>query len=134
MNNMFLTQTSTTDYELLCRLDVLGLEDTPTGDQNVVHAEFREQLQHSSEGWYEASLPWRGNHPPLPNNKAGGLRRLGSLVQRLQKTGKLDEYDESIQEQLREGVVEEAESAAVGRELYFPHKAAIRENAQTTKM
>ena len=36
VNNMFLTQTSMTDYELLCRLDVLGLEDTPRGDQNVV--------------------------------------------------------------------------------------------------
>ena len=71
-------------------MDVLGLEDTPTGDQNVVHAEFREQLPRSPEGWYEAAHPWRGNHPPLPN-KTGSLRRLGSLVQRLEKTGKLDE-------------------------------------------
>ena len=73
VNSMFLTQTSTTDYEMLCRLDVLGLEDTPTGNQNLVHAEFREQLQSSPEGCYEAALPWRGNHPPLPNNKAGSL-------------------------------------------------------------
>ena len=40
VNNMFLAQTSTTNYEMLCRMEVLGLEDTPTGDQNVVHAEF----------------------------------------------------------------------------------------------
>ena len=40
VNNMFLTQTCTTNYEMICRLNVLGLEDTPTGDQNVVHAEF----------------------------------------------------------------------------------------------
>ena len=100
----------------------------------MVHAEFREQLQRSPEGWYEATLPLKGNHPPLPNNKAGSLRRLGSLVQRLQKTGKLDEYDEIIQEQLREGVVEEAESAPVRREFYLPHKAVTRENVQTTKM
>ena len=33
LTNMFLTQTSVTDYEGLCRLDVLGLEDSPTGDQ-----------------------------------------------------------------------------------------------------
>ena len=80
VNNMFLTQTSAADDEMLYRLDVLGLEDIPTGDQNVVHAEFRKQLQRSPEGWYEAALPWRGNHSPLPNNKAGSLRRLGSLV------------------------------------------------------
>ena len=67
---------------------------------------------------------WRCNHPPLPNNKTRSLRRLGSLVQRLQKTGKLDEYDEIIQEQLREGVVEEAESTPVGREFYLPHKVS----------
>ena len=115
-------------------MDVLGLEDTPTGDQNVVHAEFREQLQRSPEGWYEAALPWRGNQSPLPNNKAGSLRRLGSLVQRLQKSRKLDEYDEIIQEQLREGVVEEEESTPVGRDFYLPQKAVIRENTQTTKM
>ena len=59
---------------------------------------------------------------------------MGRLVQRLQKTGKLDEYDEIIQEQLREGVVEEADSTPVGREFYLPPKAVIRENAQTTKM
>ena len=47
--------------------------------------------------WYEATLPWKGNHPPLPNNKAGTLQQSGSLVQRLQKSGKLDEYDEIMQ-------------------------------------
>ena len=119
---------------MLCRLDVLGLEDTPTGDQNAVHSEFREQLQRSSEGWYEATLPWKGDHPSLPNNISGSLRLLGSLVQRLQKTGRLAAYDEIIQEQLREGVVEAAEEPAVGREFYIPHKAVVRDNAQTTKM
>ena len=39
LTNMFLTQTSVTDYEELCRLDVLGLEDFPTGDQENVYAD-----------------------------------------------------------------------------------------------
>ena len=42
LDNMFLTQTAMTDYEELCRMDVLGLEDKPSGDQSVVHAEFLE--------------------------------------------------------------------------------------------
>ena len=75
IENMFLTQTSVADYEELCRLDVLGLEDTPIGDQRVVHQEFLEQLKRSAEGWYETSLPWKGNHPPLPENKLGSLKR-----------------------------------------------------------
>ena len=49
---MLLTQTSQSDYEELCRLDVLGLEDTPEHDQRVVHDEFKEQLTRHREGWY----------------------------------------------------------------------------------
>ena len=30
--NIVMAQASTSDYESLCRLDVLGLEDSPTGD------------------------------------------------------------------------------------------------------
>ena len=68
LSNMFLTQTSAIDYEELSKLDVLGLKDNPSGDQEIVYKEFKEQLTRSSEGWYETSLPWKGNHPPLPNN------------------------------------------------------------------
>ena len=132
--NMFLTQTSIGDYEELCRMDVLGLQDTPIGDQEVVHQEFLEQLKRSPEGWYETALPWKGGHPPLPNNKSGSLKRLASLVQRLKRNGKIEDYDAIIQEQLREGIVEEAQMPAKGREFYIPHKAVIRENAETTKM
>lgn len=47
-------------------LDVLGLQDTPIGDQNVVHQQFLEQLKRHPDGWYETALPWKGNHPPPP--------------------------------------------------------------------
>ena len=36
VNEMFLTQTSSADYESPCRLDVLGLQDSPTGDQGEI--------------------------------------------------------------------------------------------------
>ena len=72
---------SSVDYEELCKLDVLGLADSPTGAQGVVYDEFKEQLRRSEEGWYETGLPWKGDHPPLPSNKEGGLCRLASLVQ-----------------------------------------------------
>ena len=41
---MLLTQTSHVDYEQLGRLDMLGLDDSSELDQNLVHAEFKEQL------------------------------------------------------------------------------------------
>ena len=80
IENMFLTSTSVADYEELCRLDVLGLKDTSIGDQRVVHQEFLEQIKRSPEGWYEAALPWKGNHPPLPDNTLGSLKRLATLT------------------------------------------------------
>ena len=134
LDSMFLAQTASNDYEELYRMDVLGLEDAPSGDQSVVYAEFREQLRRSPDGWYEARLPWKGDHPPLPSNESGSLKRLGSLVQRLKKTGRLDEYDAIFQDQLREGIVEEADMPASGKEFYIPHKAVVRENVESTKM
>ena len=131
----FLAVNSTVDYEHLCALDVLGLADTPSGDQEMVHEEFREQLTRDPvEGWYETGLPWKGNHPPLPNNRTGSLRRLQTQVQKLRRSGKLEEYDAIIREQLEKGIVEEAPDKVVGREYYMPHRAVIREEAESTKM
>ena len=66
---VLLTQTSQVEYEQLCRLDVLGLEDSKEHDQNIVDAEFKEQLQRSAERWYETGLPWRSNRPELPSKQ-----------------------------------------------------------------
>ena len=44
LTNVLLTQTSHVDYEELCRLDVLGLSDTPTNDHSSVYAEFKGHL------------------------------------------------------------------------------------------
>ena len=95
--NMLLTQTSHVNFAELCRLDILGLEDSPEQDQRVVYAEFREQLVGDPEGWYETSLPWKGNHPPLPDNKAVRLRRLGNLHNRLERMGLTKSYTDIIE-------------------------------------
>ena len=44
---MLLTQTNQLDCERLCRIDVLGLEDAPEHDQQIVYNEFKEQLTRS---------------------------------------------------------------------------------------
>lgn len=118
LTNMFLTQASSCDYENVWRLDVLGLEDTNVGDQGIVYEEFKEQLR-SPEGWYEVGLPWKGNHRPLLNNKAGSLKRLNALTKRLEKQpGMLEWYDSVIQDQLAQGTVERVESEAKERENF----------------
>ena len=81
LSKMMLTQTLQLEYEGLCRLDVLGLADSPENDQEEAYSEFKEQLKESPEGWYETGLPWKGNHPVLPNNEGGSLRRLAQRSQ-----------------------------------------------------
>ena len=89
-------------------MDVLGLADTSENDQSMVHAEFKEQLIRAPEGWCESGLPWRGNHPELPNNKQGSLQRLESLTRRLQRKGQFSAYNQVIQEQFEANVIEKA--------------------------
>ena len=134
LSNMFLTQTAATDYEELCKLDVLGMRDKPSADQSDVYEEFKEQLTRSPEGWYETGLPWRGDHPTLPNNKTGSLKRLDSTIRKLEKKGILEQYDAIIKDQLAENIVEPVGEHVVGREFYIPHKPVIRETAESTKL
>ena len=134
LDKMFLAQTAQSDYEELCRMDVLGIQDTPSGDQKVVHEEFLEQLRRDPvHGWYETGLPWKGGHPPLPSNEENSLKRLGTLVQRLKKTDKFDEYNSIIQDQLKEGVVEPANEPPTGTVFYLPHHPVVRESSESTK-
>jgi hypothetical protein len=134
LSQMFLTQTSSVEYEELCRLDVLGLADTPVGDQEAVYEEFKEQLYRSPEGWYESGLPWKGNYFPIGTNEVNSQRRLRTLVSKLKTSGKLEEYDNVIREQLNEGVVEPVPESPEGREFYIPHKGVFRETAESTKL
>ena len=112
---------------------MLGLKDSATGGQGIAHEEFKEQLTRNPGGWYETSLPWKGNHPPLPNNKSGSLSRLDTLVRKLEKQDILKTYDEIIQDQIDQGIVERVKEDAVGKEFYIPHKPVVRESAETTK-
>ena len=133
--NGFLAINSSSDYERLCSLDVLGLADSPSGDQKVVYEEFGEQLTRSPvEGWYKTGLPWKGNHPPLPSNRNGSRQQLHTQVRKLIRTGRLEEYDAIICEQLGQGVVERAPLEAFGKEYYMPHIAVVRKEAESTKV
>jgi hypothetical protein len=114
-SKMLLTQTSQSDYEDLCRLDVLGLKDKPEHDQYAVHAEFRGQVVRHQEGWYETGLLWKGSHPSLPNNKTGSLRRLTQLHNKLQRMEMTEKYAEVINQQKSEGIVESATELPTGK-------------------
>ena len=131
LTKMLITQTTASNYEDLCRLDVLGLQDHPTGDQDNVYKEFKEQLVRSPDGWYETGLLWKGNHPPLANNKSGSLKRLDNLVKKLDRQPTmLENYDAIIKDQLAQGIVERVQEEPKGKEFYIPHKAVSQQKVQ----
>ena len=78
---------------------------------------------------------WKGNHPSLPSNEAGSLRRLTSLVKKLRSQGILERSDQVIQDQIKAGIVELLTGSATGqRHFYIPHKRVVRDSAETTKL
>ena len=132
---MLLTQTSQLDFDKLCHLDVLDLEDSAENDQLLVYEEFQEQLERSPEGWYETRLPWKSNHAPLPTNEIGSCRRLENLLKRLKSSDQYDDYNDIITQQLKDGVIEPApQKASDNKEFYIPHKAAVKNTAESTKL
>ena len=131
---MLLTQTTQSNYEELCKLDVLGLRDSADQDQTVIFEEFKERLTRSPEGWYETILPWKPNHPDVPSNKENSLRRLQKLNRKLECDCLTKDCDDIIKEQLAEGVIEKAPPISQPKEFYIPHKSVIRKSAETTKM
>ena len=53
LNNLMLSRISIDDYEKLCNLDVVGVQDIPKTHEGIVHTNFTDQLKQSDEGWYE---------------------------------------------------------------------------------
>ena len=99
------------------------------------YSEFKEQLRRDEAGWHETSLPWKGNHPPLPSKEAGSLRRLTGLVKKLHRQGIIDRYNQVIQDQIKAGIVERVRGPATGQhKFYILHKAVVRDTAETTKL
>ena len=129
-----LTQTSEANFDELCRLDELGLAYRAENDQLPVYKEFQEQLERSPEGWYETGLPWKANHPPLPTNETGSRRRLESLLKRLRSSDRYSDYNDTITQQLKDGVIEQAPKETSDKEFYIPHKAVVKNTAESTKL
>ena len=77
------TKTSLHDYENLCSLDYLGIEEKQEKNNEFVYGEFRKQLGQDSLANYEANLIWKENDLPLRNKEVNSLGGLHSLTKNL---------------------------------------------------
>ena len=92
------------------------------------------------DGCYEVELPWKENHPNIPNHLSLCENRLRSLQRRFNFDPELfQEYDKIIKEQLRFGILEpvsDINHSDAGKPVihYLPHHGVIRKESQTTKL
>ena len=74
------TRISVSDFDRLCDIDVLGVEENHLSHDENVYKKFKQQLERNEAGWYETGLAWTENKVPLNNNKFQSLGRLKSLL------------------------------------------------------
>ena len=104
LSNMFFAKSSRADLERLYSLDILGLKGEEYSE--LVHAEFRDQLEHSEEGWYQTGPIWKLNIPGLPENEKGSRARPHKLIQRVERQPDLyDKYEEILTDQINQGII-----------------------------
>ena len=132
---MFAKETSF-DYERLCSLDVLGVEDRGQDDQLQVYEDFKENIVRRVDGRYEVHVPWIPGSKLSGTNEQASRGRLANVERKLSKDPVLKEkYEEIVKEQLDEGIIETAPETPTGeRTFYMPHKPVIREDTTTTKV
>ena len=121
-------------------LEAIGIADS--GEKAVhdpVLEEFNQTVRYEN-GRYVVNLPWKKNHPPLINNYGIALRRLESLVFKLQKDPDLhSKYDAVISQMLNDGMVEEVPDHQMKQSgeqpvFYMPHRPVVREESTSTKI
>ena len=121
----FFVNSGPEEFERMCSLDVLGITDC--GDKSkLFHEEFKEKLKKEDDGYYTTRLPWKNDIKELPSNKELAIARLRSTTKKLEKMGKLGEYDKIMQEQISDGILEEIPQQPTGNTIhYIPHQTSI---------
>ncbi|XP_015591326.1 uncharacterized protein LOC107265917, partial [Cephus cinctus] len=125
------------DVKELWSLDILGIHDPIAHKklkehEETVFAEFLETVVFNSEGRYEVELPWKKNHAPLVDNKSVAIKRLDSLVTKLKKEERYNEYDNVFKEWQREKIIERVPEEEVDDwGHYLPHRHVVKENSTT---
>ncbi|KAL6724038.1 hypothetical protein Aduo_018972 [Ancylostoma duodenale] len=89
---------------------------------------FNDTIQRRNDGYY-VRIPYKDDHPPLPANKSIALKRLQSVLEKLQtEPNLLEDYRKTFQAQLENGIIEEipSDQPRQGAILhYIPHQPVV---------
>ncbi|XP_043469952.1 uncharacterized protein LOC122503458 [Leptopilina heterotoma] len=132
--SLFVREASVSD---LWNLDVIGIADptetkTKREHQEDVRREFQESTTVEGEGRFQVSLPWKVNHPPLPDNFDVAQRRLVPMTKKLIDQNLFVEYDRVFKDWESEGIIEKVPDGELSvKGHYLPHRPVIKENSTT---
>ncbi|XP_015120370.1 uncharacterized protein LOC107043389 [Diachasma alloeum] len=132
--SMFTQEASVSD---LWSLDVLGITDpvekkTKEMHQREVLDKFIDTTIVNEEGRYETLLPWKETHPPLTDNRGMAEKRLAGVLNKLQSSNFLSDYQEVFNNWLEEGIIEKVPDHEVSKDSYYlPHRPVIKEGSTT---
>ena len=124
----------------LWTLDILGIENPEERKSNQEHEQeildnFQKTVTRQPNGRYEVSMPWIQGHKPLHDNLNLAKKRLDNLMNKLEKDGYYNEYDQVFQEWLKEGIIEEVNDSEIGTSVhYLPHCHVIKLSSTATKL
>ena len=100
------TRKSVSDFDRLCDIDALGVEENHLSHNENVYKKFKQQFERNQGDWHETGLLSAENKVPL-NNKSGSLGHPKSLLKRLdQNPETFKPYDQVIRDQLVNNVIE----------------------------
>ena len=113
------------DLQKFWDLETLGIKEHETS----VHDKFSNDITFTGER-YQVKLPFKDNHPMLPDDYTVALRRLTTMIKKLKNQPEiLKQYDDVIREQLQSGVVEVVPRDQIpqpGDVHYLPHRTEIQ--------
>ena len=113
-------------------LESLGIHK----EESPVYEDFANKISFQ-DGRYKVSIPLLEFHQPLPDNYGLSVKRLRGLLRRLRQDPEiLKEYDRTIQEQVKKGIIETVnlEEPCANRIHYLQHHAIIHRDKTTTKL
>ena len=121
------------DLQKFWDLETLSIKKHETS----VYDKFPNDITFTGER-YQVKLPFKDNHPMLPDNYTVALRRLTTTIKKLKNQPEiLKQYDDVIRKQLQSGVVEIVPQDQIpqpGDVHYLPHRTVVRLDRDTTKV
>ena len=130
------TRTFVSDFDRLCDIDVLGVEENHLSHDENVYKKFKQQLERNQGDWYETGLVWTENKVSLNNKKSESLGLLKSFLKWFeQNVETFQAYDQVIRDQLLNNMIENVSENQNenAKEFFLPHRPVIKQNTESTK-